>query len=506
MTYTAVVGAGESAVTDTKTAAIPKLEVQFTPVDAKAPTCTEDGNSAYYTGSDGKFYVLSGSEYTVVEEGSWVLPAYGHKYGDPEFITNEDGSVTVSVVCEECDEVKSVTISKDMIAGIAAKALRFPADQKVWNWAPDYSAVTVTLSGVQKTVLANILGDEVLAEKLSVNGITLPCEVVREVEEEATYDSEGVITYTATAGILKDVKTVTVPKLEHPTLEQAEVSFADGDTFIQTGENITVAFSLTYNGRTLAEGKDFEFTEGDRTAKQPGTYMIKIRGIGEDFVGERTIPWYITPQAVKVTVDGEEVEDVEFGKSLTVTAPEAPEGKKFSHWAVDGEPVCYTEDYSFIVKGSVDLTVVYVDKEEEVKAEPVLSFSTSQTVYNGKNAIGFEFSHTIPDNYTVEEAGILYATNKLAGAKTAEPEYAATVNLKETDFDIETVVKNKEAKVQNFIADYKNHNGTISFSYAVGNYTDCFVYAVGYVKIKDDQGEIITLTTNFIAVTYNTAE
>ena len=48
-------------------------------IQASAPTCTEAGNSAYYTCDDcGAFFVKDGESYTEVERDSWVIPATNH--------------------------------------------------------------------------------------------------------------------------------------------------------------------------------------------------------------------------------------------------------------------------------------------------------------------------------------------------------------------------------------------------------------------------------------------
>ena len=48
-------------------------------IQASAPTCTEAGNSAYYTCDDcGAFFVKDGESYTEVKRDSWVIPATNH--------------------------------------------------------------------------------------------------------------------------------------------------------------------------------------------------------------------------------------------------------------------------------------------------------------------------------------------------------------------------------------------------------------------------------------------
>ncbi|WP_295074940.1 hypothetical protein [Ruminococcus sp.] len=542
-------------------------------VNAKDPTCMAEGNTEYYSGSNGEAYLIEGKEFNLTPKEAVTIPATGHTYKAPKWTWEEsefDDSYIASAnfTCEKDDDVqtieakvtsetiaptytadgktiytakatfegveytdtKEISIAKLPLTHHEAVAPSCTVDgsieywydeankkyftdnagnneitqadtiiessghkygEPVWTWSNDFSKASV------KFVCDKCGSEETTDVQLSEPVIT-----------NATYDSEGSIVYTAKATFLEkeytDTQTVVLAKLVHPDIAKAEVAFTNGDTFTQTGDLIDVDYALIYNGKVLVEGQDYEMFEGDKSATKPGTYMVKIRGIGEDFVGEKTIPWYIIPAAVNISVNGAPVDGFEFGKSFTVTADAAPAGQKFSHWAVNNEPVCYSEEYSFIVNESVDLTPVYVADTAVVEAKPVLTLGEIQTVYNGKNAISFEFTHTTPDSYTIEEVGLLYATNKLAGANTSDPKYANTVDLRTTDFDVETSVKNNiSGKVKKFVAAYTNHNGTISFSYAIGNNTDCYVYAVGYIKCKNDNNEEVTLYTNFTAVTYN---
>lgn len=539
-------------------------------VNAKDPTCMAEGNTEYYSGSNGEAYLIEGKEFNLTPKEAVTIPATGHTYKAPKWTWEEsefDDSYIASAnfTCEKDDDVQTIeakvtsetiapTYTADGKTVYTAKATfegveytdtkeisiaKLPlthheavapsctvdgsieywydeANKKyftdnagnneitqadtiiestghkygepVWTWSNDFSKASV------KFVCDKCGSEETTDVQLSEPVIT-----------NATYDSEGSIVYTAKATFLEkeytDTQTVVLAKLVHPDIAKAEVAFTNGDTFTQTGDLIDVDYALIYNGKVLVEGQDYEMFEGDKSATKPGTYMVKIRGIGEDFVGEKTIPWYIIPAAVNISVNGAPVDGFEFGKSFTVIAPEAIQGEKFSHWEIDGQTVSYAENYSFIVKESVDLTPVYVAEEEVVEAQPVLTIGEIQTVYNGKNAISFEFTHTTPDSYTIDEVGMLYATNKLAGYTDG-----ATVNLTTiTDFNVESAVKNNTSgKVKSFVADYKNHNGSISFSYAIGNNTDCYVYAVGYIKAKNAKNEEIIIYTDFVAVTYNT--
>jgi len=59
---------------------IPAKELTYTKVAAKEATETTEGNTEYYIGSDGKYYVKDGSSYKEVAANSWVIPTKDRTY------------------------------------------------------------------------------------------------------------------------------------------------------------------------------------------------------------------------------------------------------------------------------------------------------------------------------------------------------------------------------------------------------------------------------------------
>lgn len=525
--------------------------VPYEKVDAVAATFDENGNTEYYIGSDGKYYVLDGNEYVEIVEGSWIQPSMLNRFNSTEetnpvltltedvdgdvLITRDDGvfdlnghTINGNLFAQNNDPNKTLTIKNGVIDEFDPAYgfdMFFVGDivfenvtvnDNIWT---DGHSITINSGTYYNINCFKQSASESIA--FTINGGTFNGKFTNggtkmyhdhsgntyDVADNGKYDvtvTGGTFSFDPTEYVAEDCIVKNDGDLwtvaGKTDISAVTINYTNGNTFTQTGSDIDFAFTLT----DLAEGTDYEVFEGDKTASQPGTYMVKVRGLGS-YKGEMTIPWYIVPAAVTIKVNGTAVDGYEFGKSFTVTADAAPAGQKFSHWAVNNEPICYSEEYSFIVKDSVDLTAVYVEDTAVVEAQPVLTLGEIQTVYNGKNAIGFEFTHTTPDSYTIEEVGLLYATNKLAGADTSNPAYANTINLETTDFGVEEKIKNNTSgKVKKFVADYTNHNGTISFSYAIGNNTDCYVYAIGYIKAKNANNEEVILYTDFTAVTYNT--
>ena len=181
------------------------------------------------------------------------------------------------------------------------------------------------------------------------------------------------------------------------------------------------------------------------------------------------------------------------GDIITLKANTPEEGKVFAYWQDGRGNVLSTKaNYSFVVLQSVDLTAVY---NNEHTAKAILNISAVQTSSNGKNAIRFVFNRSVDTKAQVEEVGLIYATNKLAGYTDG-----AKVNLTESDFGIEAALKeNTNGKVKNYKGTSTSINGAIRLTYTIGNNTDCYVYAYGYVKLTDGT----TLYTDLLATTYD---
>lgn len=368
----------------------------------------------------------------------------------------------------------------------------------IYTWSNDNSTVTAT-----HTCKNDVKHTE-----------TETVETVFETLIAPTYTEEGEGKYTATftnIDFLVQTKNVVIPMLKRADISSAIIKL-NMNSFDYDGTEKSVTYSVTLEGKTLVAGIDFTF-EGDLTATDAGIYIIKIKGINA-YKGESKTTWKIVPIEVTVKINGTPItQPYYYNKSLTVTAPVTESGSKFSHWEVNSKAVSYSATYSFIVKESVDLIPVYVTDEATVEQTAVLNVKTSKTKYNGKNAIKYTFTHSVPEGYTISEVGLLYATNKLAGANTTTSGYA-TMNLTNAEVatalgvtDVESTVKNNTSgKVKKYVASYKKNNGTVTFSYAIGTNTTAYTYAIGYIKVVNKKtGESETLYSNFIATNYNNA-
>ena len=77
------------------------LPHSLTKTEAKAPTCTEDGNEAYWTcGTCGKYF-SDGNGNTEITEGSWIISAINHDWNDAVYTWSVDGSTcTATRTCK----------------------------------------------------------------------------------------------------------------------------------------------------------------------------------------------------------------------------------------------------------------------------------------------------------------------------------------------------------------------------------------------------------------------
>ena len=90
-------------------------EIVYTLVPAVAPTCEDDGNDEYYTGSDGKFYVKQEGKYTETTLAKVTKGAYGHKLVRVDFedSTFESEGNIEHYKCERCGRLFADNKAKD---------------------------------------------------------------------------------------------------------------------------------------------------------------------------------------------------------------------------------------------------------------------------------------------------------------------------------------------------------------------------------------------------------
>ena len=176
-TYTATVDFNGSTYTDTKEASVPATGHSLMKTDAKAPTCTEDGNSAYWYSAAFDKYFKDENGVNEITAESTVIPAKGHGEsevkGAKEATCTEDG-YTGDKVCKVCGEI--------LERGTVIEKLGHVWGEPEWNWSEDGASCKVTFTCQNNS-----------EHKESPN-----VTVTSEVKTPATCTESGVTTYMAT--------------------------------------------------------------------------------------------------------------------------------------------------------------------------------------------------------------------------------------------------------------------------------------------------------------------
>ena len=98
--------------------------------------------------------------------------------------------------------------------------------------------------------------------------------------------------------------------------------------------------------------------------------------------------------------------------SLTVTADEAPEGQRFSHWTIeDGTIVSYNAIWSFYAERNIALTANYAADPEPVGT----TFMMNMTEDPANKKLSFVSVSTVPEGCTILMAGVLATDDAAVG-------------------------------------------------------------------------------------------
>ena len=240
--YTAVFDTVGLAGTKTLTVELPvdaaNHAVALTATAAKDPTCTANGNSAYWYCESCHKYFSDAAGTTVIAQNSWVIPATGHKYGDPAWTWTEYTGATATFTCTNgtCGDAQKVTAKitnavttaatceADGVRTYTAKVTfggNTYSDTKTetiaatghtygtvkWSWANDGKSATASVTCGKCT--AETKNHTLTGEAVMTDSVKTP----------ATCEAMGTTTYTATITLdkeytaTKDVKDI--PALGH---------------------------------------------------------------------------------------------------------------------------------------------------------------------------------------------------------------------------------------------------------------------------------------------------
>ena len=198
--------------------------------EAKDPTCTEPGNTAYWTCTRcGKFFSDAEGQ-TEIEEGSWVIEATGHDwdlpiytwtsdnkkvtasrtcYNDPRHEERETVSATYTLIKEAtCEETGEGRWTSDAFENkaftVQTKKVTIPA------LGHDWDTPVITWEGFESAEAART------CKRDASHTETVDLEITSEVTKEAAAWEDGVRTYTASGTFkdgtpVRDTKTEAIP-------------------------------------------------------------------------------------------------------------------------------------------------------------------------------------------------------------------------------------------------------------------------------------------------------
>ena len=251
-------------------------------IPAKAPTCTENGHSAYWYCAAFDKYFSDENGVNEITAKDTVIPATGHGEsevkGAKEATCTEDG-YTGDKVCKVCGEI--------LERGTVIEKIGHVWGEPEWNWSEDGKTCTVTFT----------------CKNNPEHKETPEADVTSEVKTPATCTESGVTTYTAkvdfNGSTYTDTKEVSVPATGHElkktdakeptctedgnkeywTCDTCDKYFSDenAETEIQLADTVIEATGHSYdNGKCTVCGEidpDFKavIIEGANGTWQKGT-------------------------------------------------------------------------------------------------------------------------------------------------------------------------------------------------------------------------------------------
>lgn len=337
------------------------------------------------------------------------------------------------------------------------------------------------------------------------------------------------ITATAAAHVKEGAEGFTITKTGFVYI--AEADYTDDAALVVGGENVTEvgrSGATQYTGGLIDPTGTGIYVRAYSVVNN-GKYSVEVYSdstllVYDDYVRYTVTVVDETGTWTSSKIDGYGTEEGQVGftgtfvkterPAIVATAAEAEEGYQFSHWLKNGVVASYDEVYEFrLPQKSVELEAVYVEAEEDIEAEAVLTLYATRDTYNGNNAVKFVFEHSVPaDKYDIVKIGLHYGTNKLAGANTTIAGYGnvdltvdgAAYGVNDVEAVLQTGVNAAGGQMKDWVVSYTNHNGKAEYSYAVKANVDAYVLAMGYIQAVDKTtGEEVTLYSNLISTTYN---
>ena len=255
-------------------------------VDAKSPTCVEDGNIAYFVGHDGKYYTLADGEYTEISAQDVVLPATGiHTAGEP-VKENEvaptyesEGSYEEVVYCSVCGE----ELSRQTVVVPMRKLI--DVTELYMNNGGMYSAVLDIPEGDTYKIKSN---DISVASVNSAGRIVARGEGTTEIEITTSSGMHVVCTVTVE---VTDVNNITLDKSELVMNVKDSYTFtatySDTETCSWKSSNPNVV-TVNQNGRIVARGEGTATIYARAEKSGMATCEITVNKAPEEIILDKT--------------------------------------------------------------------------------------------------------------------------------------------------------------------------------------------------------------------------
>ena len=176
--------------------------------------------------------------------------------------------------------------------------------------------------------------------------------------------------------------------------------------------------------------------------------------------------------------------NIEIGNGKDVVAPAEIDGKKFAYWQdEDGTTLSYTASFYVRPTKDVTLTAVYAN---DVVAQPTLVMTEAFSSMNGsKYRVSFTATRSVPDGYTIESVGILYARAENLDTSSDEA------------IKHDLVLDSENGNVKNLKGTSTTLNGTTTGNINT-SVSDRVFYARGYLVVKGSAGTQYIYTDSFL--------
>ena len=111
-----------------------------------------------------------------------------------------------------------------------------------------------------------------------------------------------------------------------------------------------------------------------------------------------------------VTVDGKKVAEGVYNQIVTITADAPQVGQKFAGWQLKDKIVSYDEVYTFAISGNMAFTATYAPQEQTIEKPLYAAVADTMIIKraDGKANVKYIAKLSIPDNYILNETGLLW--------------------------------------------------------------------------------------------------